>query len=272
MAFSNNFFLLQQEGYLIRSCLTAGMTALRNASVEDKGAFYTAFFQLSIGFERLMKVILILDYMVSNQLQAPTQQEVKKYSHDLIKLINSVSIVAQRYDINIEEILSTQPTNFDILNFLGEFAKSTRYANLDTLSGKSGVADPLVEWNKIILSIIKSEIPKHVQEKVSREASFVENVLGEHATVIYHNLEKRPLSLSSGFSEVRFHNIVASYAVWHVMEIISVLKDVLVKITWAAQGLNQAQSPELTHIPFMNEFFNFVWVDKQWVMRKRRWP
>ena len=63
------FSLLQQEGYLTRSCLYTGFSALSNANINNnKGDFYVAFFQLSIGLERLMKLALILDYMATNEL------------------------------------------------------------------------------------------------------------------------------------------------------------------------------------------------------------
>jgi hypothetical protein len=50
---SESFVLFQQEGFLARSSLLAGLNALRKANIDDtnKGLFYSAFFELSIGFE-----------------------------------------------------------------------------------------------------------------------------------------------------------------------------------------------------------------------------
>ena len=63
--FSEKFKLLQQEGYLTQSSLCQGLTFLRKANLGEKerGLFYSAFFQLSIGIERFMKIVVILDYM-----------------------------------------------------------------------------------------------------------------------------------------------------------------------------------------------------------------
>ena len=57
---SPSYIWLEQEGYLISSCLSMGLTELRKADVYNKGAFYSSFFNLSVGLERLLKSIIIL--------------------------------------------------------------------------------------------------------------------------------------------------------------------------------------------------------------------
>lgn len=68
MAFSPTWFLLEQEGLLAQACLCNGLTALRRANLGDKkGLFYSAFFELSIGFERVLKLALIQDHMTNHK-------------------------------------------------------------------------------------------------------------------------------------------------------------------------------------------------------------
>jgi hypothetical protein len=70
--FSDMWYLLQQEGYLTQSCLCNGLTALRHANINDKkGLYYSAFFELSIGLERMMKLIIIIHHMSNNNLTPP---------------------------------------------------------------------------------------------------------------------------------------------------------------------------------------------------------
>src|SRR5205823_6159614 len=90
MAFSPTFLLRQQEGYLIQACLTSGMTHLRNARVDTKGSFYAAFFQLSIGLERLMKTTLIIDHMSKHDFAAPTIKELRAFGHNLASLFEEL--------------------------------------------------------------------------------------------------------------------------------------------------------------------------------------
>src|SRR4051812_39579658 len=94
MPFSHLFFLLQQEGYITRSCICTGLTEARNANLGEKGRYYTAFFQLAIGVERLAKLALILDHMVSHNLAAPGGKTVRAYGHDLITLYHAAAKVA----------------------------------------------------------------------------------------------------------------------------------------------------------------------------------
>jgi len=47
-----SFLLLQQEGYLISSCLALGLTELRVANVHNKGAFYSSLLNISYHFQK----------------------------------------------------------------------------------------------------------------------------------------------------------------------------------------------------------------------------
>ena len=86
---SETFRLLHQEGYLFRSALTTGLSALCKANSTDPGTdkVYTAFFQLSIGLERLTKTILIVTHMSKNRMNPPQPQFIKSLGHNLVKLI-----------------------------------------------------------------------------------------------------------------------------------------------------------------------------------------
>jgi len=69
--FPKSFVLLQQEGYLISSCLSMGLTELRSANVHNKGSFYSSLFNLSVGIERLLKAIVIIEHMLNKNLSVP---------------------------------------------------------------------------------------------------------------------------------------------------------------------------------------------------------
>lgn len=63
--FPRSFVLLQQEALLANASLLSGFEYLVKASFNDKGvgAYYAAFFDLTIGFERIMKLAIIADHM-----------------------------------------------------------------------------------------------------------------------------------------------------------------------------------------------------------------
>lgn len=56
------------------SSLLGGLTSLRNANIDEvyRGLFYSGLFELTTGFERLMKIVLILDHQLKNNLKNPT--------------------------------------------------------------------------------------------------------------------------------------------------------------------------------------------------------
>src|SRR5688572_29684559 len=89
--FSTTFLLLQQEGYLIRSTLLSGLHHLRSARLDTKGHFYTAFFQLSTGLERLMKATFIIDFMRENQLATPTNRQLRDFGHVLTTIFDHLA-------------------------------------------------------------------------------------------------------------------------------------------------------------------------------------
>ncbi len=87
--FPPSFLLLQQEGHLISSCLTNGLTELRAANVHNKGAFYSALFNLSVGIERLLKAIVIIEHMLNNNLSVPNKRQLKRYGHNIVELYDT---------------------------------------------------------------------------------------------------------------------------------------------------------------------------------------
>jgi hypothetical protein len=99
ITFSPTFTLLQHEADLMEGCLSIGLTAFRNATVSDKRKFYSGFFNTSIAFERLMKLIVVVDYMLNNNFNPPTKNQLKAYGHDLVSLYQSSVNAANRAGI-----------------------------------------------------------------------------------------------------------------------------------------------------------------------------
>ena len=98
--FSRTFMLLQHEADLAEGSLSVGLTALRNATVADKRQFYSGFFNTTIAIERLMKLIVVVDHMLSNSFVPPTKRELKSYGHNLMTLYQSAVDTAPRYEIS----------------------------------------------------------------------------------------------------------------------------------------------------------------------------
>jgi len=272
MSFGRTFFMLQQEAFLIRSCLTTGLNALRKATSAEQGQFYTAFFQLSIGLERLMKVTLILDYLIDNNLQISSDANIKPYSHDLLGLFDAVKTVADKHNLSGLNVFDVNSIEYRILEYLADFAKGTRYANLDALAGKPSDIAPLARWQGIAQSILESDVPRQTRRRIEAQAAFMAHEIESIASVVQHDLNSRRLSLAEALALPLMQNQVARYAVWHVVCIVEPLKSIMVDLSDVASSLNHSVSPGTMEIPVMHEFFDFVWMNRPWVLRKKRWP
>jgi hypothetical protein len=123
MAFSATWYLLEQEGLLAQACLCNGLTALRRANLGDKkGLFYSAFFELSIGFERVLKLVLILDHMARNQLVPPDSKTVEDYGHKLRSLLRPTKAVCAAHGETAPDAFQPDSLPLAILGFLDDFA------------------------------------------------------------------------------------------------------------------------------------------------------
>jgi hypothetical protein len=128
------FKFLEHEAQLTQCILTNGLQEIANADLSDyrKGKFYGGAFQLSIRLERLMKLIIILDHMLKNEYNPPSEHYLRKeIGHDLEKLYKRIKElpIEQR-----DDAFSEEPLEYETLKVLSDFAKGTRYYNLNQLS------------------------------------------------------------------------------------------------------------------------------------------
>lgn len=134
---------LANEAALTSSLLGNGLNTLRKADMYNKGLYYQAFFSLSIGIERLLKIIIINQYRVANNEVFPTDINPKKLGHDLIKLCEYASIKFESDSLHIK-----------IINFLNDFSKKSRYYNIDSMMNTDvKYDDPLFDWGLLCQDI-----------------------------------------------------------------------------------------------------------------------
>ncbi|MBK1644452.1 hypothetical protein CKO25_07245 [Thiocapsa imhoffii] len=137
---------------LAQACLCNGLTALRRANLGDKkGLFYSAFFELSIGLERVLKLVLklvlILDHMARNQLVPPDSKTVEDYGHKLRALFDAAKAVCAARNVTALDGFQSDSLPIEILGFLDTFAHpGGRYSNINKLTGHrhqaSGIRHP----------------------------------------------------------------------------------------------------------------------------------
>lgn len=269
-SFPPSFLLLQQEGYLISSCLALGLTELRTANVHNKGAFYSSLLNISVGLERLMKAIIIMQHMLNNNLSVPTKKQLKGYGHNIIELYDECVKISICNSDNLPNRSSLNNTNQELLALLSDFSQSTRYHNLDALSSQQTGKDPIEHWGEIMLLILKQDVTKRQKNKVLGQARLVADAdaVDDISITIMQGMNKQPLTTEEALALPGLHDQAAKYAVLHLINMLSPIRDLISTLSHLAYGLGVSQPP----FPQMQEFLDWIWDDRQYVLRKKKWP
>ena len=265
---SSSFLLLQQEGHLISSCLTTGLTQLRAANVHNKGAFYAALFNLSVGFERLLKATIIIDHMLKNNLSVPTRKQLKVYGHDILELYGSCVAISLAEPRKLSPLEALEANAREILLLFNEFAQTTRYHNLDALSSANSGKDPLVHWNEILLSILKSDVSSRSKAKIVSTASAVASAIADKTTTLMQGLDKQALSTEEALVLPGLHDQAVKHAVLYIVKLLSPVRYLISDLSHKAYTIGVSVPP----FPQMQEFLEWLWDDRDFVLRKKKWP
>ncbi len=266
--FPSSFLLLQQEGYLISSCLGTGLTELRNAHVHKKGAFYTALFNLSIGIERLLKAIVIIDHMLNNSLSVPTKTQLKSYGHNIVGLYDTCFKIGNTRQCLIPSRTHLDKTDQNLLLLISNFACTTRYHNLDALNASQRSLDPLVQLDKIISNILDHDVPTKQKEKILTQANVTANAIEDVTITLMHGLDQSPLTTREALALPGLHDQAVSFTVLRIVRILSPIRDLLKTVSSEAYGLGS----HVPSIPNMQEFLNWLSDERKYVLKKKKWP
>jgi hypothetical protein len=182
------FALLQNEGYLMQRCFKSSLRELRLVSSGEPGQFYFVFFNYGIGFERLLKIILMLDQWHKAR-EFPTDGELKKYGgnsgHNLEKLHESVRPLFLEYKIEWKTNWDLDAINKDFIVFLASFANGNRYFNLAQLADykKHYKENPVWQWEELFYRVYNENCLKDGDRKARKPNPPEEPGWGHHAVM-----------------------------------------------------------------------------------------
>jgi hypothetical protein len=270
--FRPEWHLVHQESSLISSCIYQGLTDLRKANIDARGLFYTAFYNLAIGLERLLKLTLIINHMQSSNLSCPTSDAIRKLGHDLIRLLKECQYCANTIDTPCDLTFSSSPAKLEILHLFNEYSKGLRYHNLDALTGKSSSRDPLSNWSEIIMRIYRDEVPIRKKKKTELQAQALADSFRGRSVVLYHDLEQNSLDMDGVMILPLMIEAAAPYAVCHVIEIVHEIN----KVHFAVANLTHQeclkQGLETPLVPFVEEYYAMLGGDRNYHLTRKRWP
>jgi hypothetical protein len=218
--------LMINEGYLASSSINHGLTSLRKATLAQKGEYYLAFFQLSIGLERLMKLIIIQDFRAKDNT-FPDNKYIRNFSHNLKQLFEKCESIGIEHNV----ISKADDISFKILLMLSNFSQTTRYYNLDFLTGRNTAINPLEEWAEI--QIFLKNLYYGDRNIVPVQIRQLFESLDEISVTIVSNKYSDSISKASDFLlEVEEDRKLQGYAVYHIFLIIIFLVETLREIEY----------------------------------------
>lgn len=233
--------LMHRETHLCSQSLANGLNCIRKYDFSKVGLFYSGMFSVTIGFERLLKLILLLDHSIKYS-KFPDNQYLKSKGHKIDKLIAACSVIAKEYDEGIENLDFEGVFNDElctlIITFMTDFAIGARYYNLDTLTGRvHGNNEPLARWDNEICSVILERHPLSSKKSLAfnkipkeiEDISFVAHTSEDGSDV--NNIHKL-MNMSASADHKQ------GYSVFYIYKIVSFFLEVL-------RGLDFKQSPQI---------------------------
>lgn len=268
---TKNFSFLAQESFLAKNCILSGFDSLLAANYfcAKDGYFYTAFFNLSIGLERIMKLAIVADYMLKNNMSTPTEQYLRGFGHKIDVLYKKISEMSSRYG-NGFGYPEADTIPAVLIDFLSKFGSSSRYYNLNEIASTSGNISPLDEWKEIALELYFLHTASHIRESNSTKIFSDMDKYGEvNSYTCYLDTHAHPLMLG----DIRYLQMVTSkaapLAIWELITLFRPVHFLLEKM--AAQARGASGDTEGLTIPHFEEFFYFLLAMLPDVKRRKRW-
>ncbi len=179
---------VQREAQLAAEQIAHGVTALGRANHAQTGHYTQAFFGLSIGLERIGKLIFLADHAIKNDGAFPTDNELRRIGHNLESLLPMCELIGSGLDSDREYIARpVDPIHRGIEQVLSLFATKLRYYNLNHLAGTGqDQQDPVaLWWDKVATPICDRHYSKQQRKKVEADAAIMEDSFGDKSMVVH---------------------------------------------------------------------------------------
>ncbi|WP_255990348.1 hypothetical protein [Chitinolyticbacter albus] len=275
IGFDEKFSLLCQEAFLTKNTLLSGFDLLLKANFfqDREGYFYSAFFNISIGMERILKIAIVTNYILENGYKNPTlaqQKELRdKFGHKIELLYQECQRLREVYCNNTNPLTALDEK---IIGFLHEYAVKTRYHNLNEVCEPKNSKSPLSKWLEISKEVYEKYTPPSTREKAGLNLLYKmdregitnkpTNQLDSHGQVMFvfdilhcqYIIEKsRPL------------------IIWRIVEILQPMHFLLWEMSRRASEYEINNNIKTMVIPHYEDFFYFLLADKADIKRRKKW-
>ena len=265
---------LSREASLVRQLIGSGATAIGRANYGDKvGEYYTAFFGLSVGLERLSKLILVANYAIENSGKMPDEKVVRKFGHKLVDLANEVESISEKMQLSLRYSRPTQNIPQKILECLDSFANARRgrYANFASLDNPNLTEDEPINkwWGEVAECILeKHYYGKAAQKRVENRAELIDSMISPFTMVIQTNESGHTMQdVESASIRTGQNAIVQKWGRYHSLAIARWLSTVLSDLSHIA-----CYTHNIDGFFGLNEYFYSYIFDDSFLKTRKVWP
>lgn len=266
---------LHREASLVSQILGSGATALGRASYGSGfGEYYTAFFGLSIGIERLAKLILVADYALENNGALPGQSVVREYGHKLKELIAQVDVIAGKRGISVPYIGPDHSICAAVVNCLDAFSDASRgrYANFEAIGNPSfnPANEPVNKWwTEVVEPILDMHYRgRRAEDGVKQRAAIIDAMIGDFTSVLHTDETGTVMSdLATASERTGQTKWAQKYGRFYTLSVVRWLAHIFDEMTHTA-----GYEPGLDSLFGHYEFFQTYTVDDDFLLTRKVWP
>jgi hypothetical protein len=234
---SRRWLAIQREAQLAAEQIAAGVTVLGRANHMETGLYSQAFFGLSIGLERLGKLIIVADYAIEHSGSFPTDAYLRKIGHNLQDILTRCEAIGKTVDAQRSYASRPgDPVHKGIEEVLSKFAAGSRYYNLDYIAGVTGQElDPIAMWwVKVSKPICKCHHSDGQRKKDSTAAPFATECLGGYSLVLSHAEDGTEIDdIGSVFARACQTAVVQKYGRLYTLQIVRWLASILWELSFS---------------------------------------
>ena len=238
LGFNEEWKFINMESSFLRHLIGSGVTSLGRADHSGKGRseYFRAFLQLSVGLERLAKLILAADYALTHQGSMPNGKYLKDFGHEIKMLLDTVEQIEKTQCLQNGYARPVDALSIAIIDNLDAFAdaKRGRYANFSCMNDPAAYQhEPIRKWwAEVSEEILNNHYyGKEIEQRVTENATEIHRIQSP-ALVNYTDESGNPMtdifssSVHTGKTEV-----VQKWSRFYVLFIIRWLADIYRKIS-----------------------------------------
>ncbi|MDR3522084.1 MAG: hypothetical protein P4L54_10790 [Acidocella sp.] len=268
MIFSREFRMMAQEGHLASASLLAGFEALTKLNYDKPGTVYLSLFHLATGLERILKIAFVLDYKAKNRLASPSDRQLKELGHSITDIYTTLHTIAGTYSIT-NGWFTEHTEHCEVLRTLSEFARFSRYYNLDQLVSGRDSPDPLTRWFSVHMKIAYATISKAQLNGIMERAR---NHCEAHGLLGWEMGPTGQWDLNVDvIYQLEIARVSRGHCVWTIIQILEPIYRLIEHLENKIHQIEMLVDGKSSTTPYMTEFFPFCLTNRSVAIRRKSW-